>query len=946
MTTTLERAPAPVLEDFGDQPPTLPRVALPRVPPANVLWRRGMLLLYVVTGLILLDRLTKLLMDFWFFQSLGYDQIFWTNFWTCAVMWVSAGVAFAAAIAVPTFAFRLPPLTRKRAIQVGVLLGVVIGYHFAGDYRDYLMFFHAQAFGQRDPIFHHDIGFYVFKLPAVWTTLRYALWASATALGSCIVCSWRARSKTPPVEEMNPIARFVGTVGTPATIWVLCLVTALLSVQVFLSRYDLLVKNNSGIAINAGPGYLDLRGVVSTINYIYIMVFVVIGRTAALAFILRRLHRRVTSPTIIPRSGRTRRALIVLISLEALELFGFRTALSFHNMVQVRPNEPAIQLSAIQHGIDATRTAWGLDNITNQEFVPPGGAAPSPDVAAMVASPTFSNGNTPLWPAFTSYLSRLIDPYHANRYISTGHDVVLGVTLDSFNQQQRLRGYYNFLGVDPVRYQIGGQAHLLASSVREVPLVEPKPWLSWWGQRFLLFTHGHGLVMAPVGDKDKNGQPVYASSGIPIQATAPALTQPQPAVYYGEGSGSMAYSDVRHLQELDYATNEGRATVEYPQSVKAGVKIDSLLKRIVFGWRSRQLFQIVFSNLVTSHTRVHYYRTPMERVERVMPFLYFDTNPYAVAAQGGITWMVNGIAATDRYPYSARGMLGDMSDERTTAPRPFQRANYVRDAVKATINAYTGQVTFYAVSNDPIMRTWESVYPGLFAAKGAMPTTARQQVMYPIHLFQAQFDQMYVNYHMKDALTFYNLEDRWQTGEQVLGPILPAGGPQITFPIPPNYWIADTGGGLLPGSSVDQQLAMSMVFTNQASAMNLRAVTGVYMSGSDYGKLWELTTPKGTYSIGPGQADAAIDQDSFISQQVGFWTRRGIDAIRGQMSSVIVKGELVYVEPLFITSKQNPVPQLKRVLVVTRARAAMGRNLPEALTLAENNQAPTFGLGD
>jgi uncharacterized membrane protein (UPF0182 family) len=198
---------------------------------------------------------------------------------------------------------------------------------------------------------------------------------------------------------------------------------------------------------------------------------------------------------------------------------------------------------------------------------------------------------------------------------------------------------------------------------------------------------------------------------------------------------------------------------------------------------------------------------------------------------------------------------------------------------------------------------------------------------------------------MSDALTFYNLEDAWQTGEQVLGPILAPGGDQIRFSIPPNYWIAQSG-GVLPESSAGEQFAMSMVFTNQLDATNLRALMTVYMTGADYGKLSALTVPKGTYSIGPGQADAAIDQDSFISQQVGFWTRRGIDAIRGQLSTVVVGGELVYVEPLFITSKQNPVPQLKRVLVVTRGKAAMGRNLPEALDIAITNKVPTFGLGD
>lgn len=944
MTTTVDRDDELLFEQFGVARPALPRVWLPRVPSARVLWRRSTTLIWAVTGLVFLDRLTKLLMDFWFFQSLGFQSVFWTNFRVSAVLWIAVGLAITAAIAGPTFILGLPRATRRRALQVGLLVGVLVGYHFAGDYRDYLAFLNAQPFGKHDPLFHHDIGFYVFRLPAIWTTLRYAIWVSLAGLVSCVVCSWRTRPVTEPVNDMNPVTRFLGTIGTTATIVALAITTVLLAIEVFLGRYNLLVKNNSSAAIHGGAAYLDVRGPVSNLVFIYVVAVVVLAEGVTIAVILRRLRQRVMATTATPVSSRTRAAVIALVVLELIEPVAFRTALSVRNMTQVRPNEPAVQLQYIQRHLDATRAAWGLDHVQSKDFVPSASATPPPDVASLVNSPTFANGNAPLWPGFTSYLSRVIDPDHAARYVRTGDPVVLGVTLDSFNQQQKLRGYYDFMGVDTVRYPINGQPRLFASSVREVPLVEPKPWLSWWGQRFLLFTHGHGLVMAPLGQADKDGQPVYASKDIPIHAQSPELSTRQPAVYYGEGAGSMAYSDIRHLQELDYATDEGRATVEYPSNVRAGVKVNSLLKRIVFGWRSRQLFQIVFSNLVTQRTRVHYYRTPMERVERVAPFLYFDTSTYAVAAKGGITWMVNGIASTDRYPYSFRDELGDLSNERTTAPRPMRRANYARDAVKATIDAYTGDVHFYAISDDPIMRTWEKVYPHLFEAKAAMPTTVRQQVQYPVHLFHTQFDHVYVNYHMPDALTFFNLEDTWQSGQQVMGPVLGEGG-QITFPIEPYYWMAQSG-GLLPSSSADQQFALSMAFSNRDTATNLRALPTVYMTGADYGKLFVLTVPKGTYSIGPNQADAAIDQDSFISQQIGFWTRRGLDVIRGQLSTVVSGGELVYVEPLFIRSKQNPVPQLKRVLVVLRGKVAMGRDLPEALNLAANRQTPTFGLGD
>jgi uncharacterized membrane protein (UPF0182 family) len=393
----------------------------------------------------------------------------------------------------------------------------------------------------------------------------------------------------------------------------------------------------------------------------------------------------------------------------------------------------------------------------------------------------------------------------------------------------------------------------------------------------------------------------------------------------------MVFSDARNLPELDYPTAESRAQIEYPDNVQAGVKVDSLLKRIVFGWKTRNFFSVVFSNLLTKHSRAHYYRPPLVRAEKIAPFLYIDTNPYGVSAEGGITWMLNGMTTTNRYPYSLPEWLGDKSDERSQDTRPARHVNYARDAVKITVNGYTGQVHLYSISDDPVMQAWEKVYPHMFEAKAAMPTTVRQEVQYPIHLFHTQFDDIYNFYHMKDAITFFNFEDAWDDGNEVLGPIL-SDGLTITFSIEPFYWIAQAGHPL-PPSSVDQQFAMSGVFTNE-QALNVRALPMVYMTGSDYGKLSVLTVPKGLYITGPEQAEAAIDQDPFIAQQIGFWNRAGDDIMRGHLSAIVVNNELVYIEGLFIRSKQTPIPQLKRVVAVLRGKPAMGRTVAEALQLA------------
>jgi uncharacterized membrane protein (UPF0182 family) len=347
--------------------------------------------------------------------------------------------------------------------------------------------------------------------------------------------------------------------------------------------------------------------------------------------------------------------------------FGFKGAVSLRDVVFVTPDAPVIQLDWIDYHVKATREAYKLDRFELVEFIPKGEGDPVPDIDELLASPTIQNA--PLWPGYTAYLERFLDPQHADRVIQTGGDTtVYGPTLEIFQQQQKLRTYYNFLGVDTVRYRIDGDKKMLVSAVREVPLVEPEPWLGWFGQRFMLFTHGHGLVMAPVSEVDVEGRPRYASQNIPTENRHPELAVENERVYYGEGAATIAYSNVDRMKELDYPTNQDRAELVLPQDIEVGVHIDSLLKRLVFGWRSGQFWTVLFSTLITDETRVHFYRTPIGRLERVAPFLYYDTNPYAVVVDGEIVWMVNALTWSARYPASMYKPLGDKSDERALYP--------------------------------------------------------------------------------------------------------------------------------------------------------------------------------------------------------------------------------------------------------------------------------------
>ena len=505
-----------------------------------------------------------------------------------------------------------------------------------------------------------------------------------------------------------------------------------------------------------------------------------------------------------------------------------------------------------------------------------------------------------------------------------------------------MRPYYDFLDIDTVRYKVNGQKRLFASTVRELPLFDPQQWLVAWAQRMLLFTHGYGIVAAPLEGISPQGEPVYDSDSLPPKATVPALRPGNNAIYYGEGSELNAITNANRIASTTTPPS-GRAEVEFPAA--SGRREDGLASQ-----ESRVRLQerrdirpeqsdpdVLFSDLFDSDTRFHYERTPMLRVKEVAPFLYADTDAYAVSTNENINWMINGMTHTDHYPFSAMVDLGDKAFRRSPEHASPVKANYVKDSVKMTLDAYTGELNFYKWKDEPLINTWATIYPSLFKEKSEMPPQLAEQVQYPPQLFHVQFDDLYWYYHMENPLDFYSFEDAYDDADEVLGAIIDEGD-AITFSMEPYYWLADTGKSL-PATKDRDQFSMSMAFTPEG-ALNLRAITTAYQEGDDYGRLSVLQVPKGHFVPGPEQADAATDQDSFISQQFTLWTRLGLEVIRGQTMPLVVDREVLYVEPIFIRSKQNPIPQMKRVVVVYRGNAAMGRTLEEALRSAVSGIEP------
>jgi hypothetical protein len=922
----------PVLTDAADADaaPATPAWLLPA---ATVLWQRALIVAWVALTIFFVDQLTVLLADRWLLESLQLGSVFRTNFGMGAWLFVAGTLLFGAAVVLP--ALRIPNrVVRRFFLSAGGLVGLLAGYLLAGQYLTLLPLFTHAPFGEVDPVFRRDISFYVFVLPALWTIWQAVLWVAVVALVSAGICAYLVRQETD--ARHNRLLTWLSVIGTPTLRGALALVGIVAAVGVWLTRYELLFVENKDASVFNGAAYLDVTGFFSILNAIQLTALLVVAVLVLLTMTLGILYTARHQGWQNNWRSPARRYVTIGALLIALD-FLFAGAVAVRDVVAVTPNQPVIQLPYIQRHVDATRKAYGMDRIEEVTFTPNGKDAPLPTAEALLASPTIKNA--PLWPTFVNYLEKLVDPQHAQRILQTGGDnMIYGPTLENFRQQQKLRTYYNFLSLSPMRFTIAGEPQVFAASVRELPILEPQPWLAWWGQRFMLFTHGHGMVMAPVAEVDSEGGPRFVSSDIPVRTAYPELAVQNQQIYYGAGNASMAVSNVRDMAELDYPTEQGRAVNTLPPDSLAGVPIDSLLKRFVFGWRSGEFPQILFSSLITPETRLHFYRQPLVRLARIAPFLFIDNNPYPALVDGEIVWLINAVTTTDRYPYSKREDFGDKSMSRSPDMIETRLVNYVEDSVKITLNAATGQVAFYQIADKPVVQTWARIYPELFTAGEAMPAGVRQQLTYPVHLFHIIFDDVYIYYHMNDAMYFFNMEDMWDDADEVLGPLLDQG-KAITFSMEPNHVVLETGGPL-PASAQGHQFAMTMAFTPEGTR-NLRAIPIVYQDGEDYGRLIVLQVPKGHYVLSPEQADSLIDQDPAISQQISWWNRRGTEVIRGHTSLLLVGNELLYVEPIFIRSQQNSMTQLKRVVVVFREQAYMAETLEEALRQAIAGQRIT-----
>lgn len=910
--------------------------------------------MWIVWALLLADAVPDLVVDYWFFESVGHADVFWTNLSAQLALFIVTLIVFALGDYLPIRRYAVSPALRNAAIHLGSWSGLFAGWVVSRYWMTLLLWRHRQPFGERDPVFGHDVGFYVFVLPAITALLGILVAVGVDMAIAFLIGRYdQLRANGHFARAGLTLWDKAGMMITPGLNWALTLMGLALVGQTFIGRYYLLFKDNERAGVRVGAAYLDLEGVFSTLNFVYVSVAVEIGVMLAVGYALYRIGRhyggivdafegRATRSMGPLRVGLLLRVGVVLLAADLM----FFAAVIARQHLFVSPNEPTIQIPYIQRHIDATLKGYRLDRVRTVDWRPP---AARLTAAEITASRTVDNA--PILPSWVSRMEAPPDVQHLRRIALSDSLVVYGPVLDIFKQEQALRPYYDFISVDGVRYAIDGQKRMFVSAVRELPslaFLGPREWLRYWGSAALMYTHGFGLVMAPANAVDDEGRPRYAVADIPPKTDVPQFAIPEPRVYYGEGlKDDYIITNVRHLEELDYPTAEFRQTTAFPSDVQAGIRVDSWWKRAILALHTRDVTAFLFSSFIDSaRTRVHLYRTPMRRVARLAPFLFVDSNVLAFVADRRIEWMVNALTTTDMYPYAFREILGDKADERAVEEHPQRVINYGEDAVKITMNAFSGQIHFYKIAEDPIVNAWARIYPGLFEPAASMPAPVRAQLNYPLQWFHIQFDDIYKRYHMSNPVDFYNVQDLWDDADEVIGSLgrgLEEYGTrdEMTFSYEGFNALIDPGdlpAGAELGAPGQLQYAMLMPFTPEGQR-NLRSLIVAAQDPDHYGALLDLRVPQGVFVHGPEQADTAIDTDAQVNQQIALWVRHASEVIRGHTIILPVKGDVVYIEPLWISSVQNQLPEIKLFSVVYRGRCVMGTSLEEAIGFLDLDEA-------
>ena len=857
---------------------------------------------YLIPALVIIVAVIVLFMvfagiwtDYLWFSSVDYGSVFTGVIGVRLVLFFLGGALMAAAVGVNVLlAYRLRPAYRPvspeqegleryrtvidphRKLITGIglgLLGLLAGLSAAGAWRTWLMFVNQTSFGTKDPQFHLDISFFVFTYPFI----RFLLGFAFTAVVLSVLAAAAIHYLYGGLRVQGPDGR--ASAAARAHLFVLLGIFVLLkAVSYWFDRYGLDFSQRG--TVTTGASYTDVNAVLPAKT-----ILAVIAVVCALLFFAGALRRSVMLPAV----G------FGLLVLSAILVGGVYPAII--QQFDVKPNELAKEAPYIQREIGNTRQAYGVAHVQESPYA----ATPNETNAQLAADASSLPG------------TRLIDP---------------AVVSPAFQQLQQIKGYYRFPGLlDMDRYPQPGAGPTpqdTVVAVREMP--GPPAGQSNWVTQHLVYTHGFGFVAASANAVGSGGAPDFVESDIPSTGDLPTF---QPRVYFGPQETNYVIVGAppgRAPQELDYPnqSNSGQQNNTYQGG--GGVAIGSFFNRLLYTVKLHQL-NILLSGAINDQSRILYVRDPLSRVAKVAPFLTLDGDPYPVISGGNVDWVVDAYTTTDLYPYSERvGLDSATADSIGTAPPVEQsgdQVNYIRNSVKAVVNAYTGAVTLYQWdSSDPVLRTWMKSFPGIIKPRSAIPADLLPHVRYPQDLFKVQ-RQLLARYHVQQAQAFYGGQDFWAVPTD---PTTSQGGSQ------PPYYLTMT----MPGYTAPEfSLTTSFVAKGRS---NLSAYMGVDANplSPSYGRIQLLEVPRDTAISGPEQVQNTFESDPTASRELALYRQGGSMVITGNLIVLPVGGALLYIEPVYIQatggSAAGSYPTVQRVFVSYNGKPGYADSLQDALS--------------
>ena len=764
---------------------------------------------------------------------------------------------------------RFPRLGR---IVASVLVGLLVGTGTSSQWQSWLLFRNSVPFGIKDPQFHVDVSFFVFRLPFLtflvhWffvaLTLVLLVTAAAHYLSGTITPQGRKTRVTAPVKAQ------------------LSLILGLMALDkafgYYLQRFMLDLSTRGFVQ---GASYTDVHAQLPALTMLIVISLASFG---LLIFNIKR------QGWVLPIIG------VGLWAFLSIILGAVYPAIIQTFVVQ--PSQALKELPYIQRNIVATRYAMGLDNVQQQSFQ---------------VNDTLTS-NQLIQNASALGALRLWGP---------------NIPLQTFNKLQDIRSYYQLNSLNVDRYNINGKETPVLIGVRQ--LNNQNLPANSWVNLHLQYTHGYGAVVAPANQVTADGNPQFAVRDVPPVSTggAPLITQPQ--VYYGEQVSGYVIANTKQA-EVDYQTSTG-ASVETNYAGTGGVQLSSELIKAAFALRFNDL-NLLISGLVTKQSRIMFNRDIQARVAKAAPFLSLDSTPYPVILNGKIDWVQDAYTTSAYFPYAQSADVSSLNPSSGL----YQNFNYVRNSVKVLIDGYNGTMTFYVQDpSDPIIRAYEKMFPKMFTPASEMSPALVRHLRYPTDLFTVQA-AAYGRYHIPTATAFYNAGDAWtlsqnpgngltsQTATSTFGSGL--GGSQVSR-MQPIYEMLQ-----LPGTN---QLSFSIVEAYVPVSQNdvQQNLTSMLVGRSDpghYGQLIDYVTPRGQQVDGPALISARISAVPAISQAISLLDQHGSQVQLGSVLMIPIQQSLLYVRPLYVQSAQNPLPELKQVIVVYGTQAAMEPTLAGAL---------------